>query len=37
MAVLQHRVSKRGINGTEMHIKNATEEKNSEDYGNMCI
>jgi hypothetical protein len=27
MAVLQDRVTKRGINGTEKHIKRATREK----------
>ena len=34
---LQKWVGKRKINGTEMHMKSATEEENSEEYRNVCI
>jgi len=37
MAVLQERVTKKEINATEMHIKSATGEKNSEECGNVCV
>jgi len=37
MAVLQECVTKKEINGTEMHIKSAAGERNSEEYGKVCI
>ena len=37
MTVLQERVTKKEINGTEMHIKSAAGKKKSEEYGKVCI
>jgi len=36
MVILQKWVTKKEINGTEMHIKSAKGEKNSEEYEEVC-